>query len=157
MITREPFFTFGIEEEFHLVDRETCELALAPASLLSALQKLNGSQISPEFLCSQIEIGTMPLSSFKDAREELSRLRGLVVDVTRQHGLAPLASGTHPFAQTRGEYERTLAILVDAGIIGRAGAGTCLCHSRRKMGDLETSRFDRSMALFYARNASRPI
>lgn len=96
---KEPSFTFGIEEEFHLVDRETRDLATAPKALLTTLERHIGSQVSPEFLRSQIEIGTRPLSSFADAREELGRLREAVVNVAEQHNLAPVASGTHPFAQ----------------------------------------------------------
>jgi carboxylate-amine ligase len=99
MVTRAPSFTFGIEEEFHLVDRETRDLAVAPKTLLAEIESHIGSQVSPEFLRSQIEIGTKPLSSFKDARHELSRLRGIVVEVAGKQNLAPVASGTHPFAQ----------------------------------------------------------
>ena len=99
MIARAPSLRFGIEEEFHLVDRETREIAVAPAAMMAALEEHVGSQVSPEFLRSQIEIGTKPLSSFKDARSELSRLRQIVVDIAGQHGLAPIAAGTHPFAQ----------------------------------------------------------
>ena len=42
--------SFEIEEEFHLVDVETRELAVAPKELLSQLEKNIGSQVSPEFL-----------------------------------------------------------------------------------------------------------
>jgi carboxylate-amine ligase len=97
--TNAPSFSFGIEEEFHLIDVKTRDLAVAPDDLLSDLAKSVGSQVSPEFLRSQIEIGTKPLTSFALARDELSRLRKTLVDAARDHGLAPLASGTHPFAQ----------------------------------------------------------
>jgi carboxylate-amine ligase len=73
MVTREPSFTFGIEEEFHLVDRRTRDLAVAPRTLLAELDQHIGSQVSTEFLRSQIEIGTKPLSCFKEARRELSQ------------------------------------------------------------------------------------
>lgn len=105
-IAKAPSLTFGIEEEFHLVDGNTRDLAVAPKGLLSELEKNIGSQVSPEFLRSQIEIGTKPVSTFSAARDELNRLRKIVVDTARQHGLAPLASGTHPFAQP-GETETT--------------------------------------------------
>jgi glutamate---cysteine ligase / carboxylate-amine ligase len=98
-LAKAPSLSFGIEEEFHLVDVKTRELAVAPKELLSQLEKNIGSQVSPEFLRSQIEIGTKPVSTFAAARTELNRLRKIVVDAARQHGLAPLASGTHPFAQ----------------------------------------------------------
>jgi len=99
MIARAPSFTFGIEEEYHLVDTNTRDLAVAPKALLEALEEDIGSQVSSEFLRSQVEIDTKPLNSFKAARDELSRLRQIVVRGAYQHGLAPIASGTHPFAQ----------------------------------------------------------
>lgn len=99
MTMTEPSFTFGIEEEFHLVDCQTRDLAMAPPTLLAALNQHIGSQASPEFLRSQVEIGTKPQNSFKNARRELSRLRGIVVDVAGKHRLTPVGSGTHPFAQ----------------------------------------------------------
>ena len=98
-IAKAPSLTFGIEEEFHLVDGNTRDLAVAPKGLLSELEKNIGSQVSPEFLRSQIEIGTKPVNTFAAARAELNRLRKIVVDTAGRHGLAPLASGTHPFAQ----------------------------------------------------------
>lgn len=98
-IAKAPTLTFGIEEEFHLVDLATRDLAVAPEGLLNELKRHIGSQVSPEFLRSQIEIGTKPVSTFADARAELNRLREIVVVSARRHGLAPVASGTHPFAQ----------------------------------------------------------
>jgi len=101
-IAKAPTLTFGIEEEFHLVDRTTRDLAVAPKGLLDELERHIGSQVSPEFLRSQIEIGTKPVSTFADARAELNRLRKIIVESSLRYGLAPLASGTHPFAQPNG-------------------------------------------------------
>lgn len=99
MPTAAPSLTFGIEEEFHLVDIATRDLAVAPKALMRELEDRIGPQVSPEFLRSQIEIATKPFDNFKDAKTELGRLRKSVVEVSRRHGLAPIASGTHPFAQ----------------------------------------------------------
>lgn len=99
MTHKAPSLTFGIEEEFHLVDKETRELVRAPKSLLTELEHALGSQVSPEFLRSQLEIGTKPVSTFADARDELVRLRGFVVSAAAAYGLAPIAAGTHPFAE----------------------------------------------------------
>ncbi len=99
MLAREPSFTFGIEEEFHLVDKETRDLAVAPKALMAALESTIGQQVSPEFLRSQVEIASTPLCSFKDARRELTSLRRSVADAAAAYGLAPLACGTHPFGQ----------------------------------------------------------
>src|SRR5262249_1765711 len=61
MSLAEPAFTFGIEEEYHLVDRASRDLAAAPQALMSACEAELGAQVSPEFLRSQIEVGTRPV------------------------------------------------------------------------------------------------
>ena len=78
MRTSSPSFTFGIEEEYHLVDLETRDLAAAPLDLMGACEDVLGKQVAPEFFRSQIEIGTQVCSSFDQAREELARLRGTI-------------------------------------------------------------------------------
>ena len=99
MSVKEPSFTFGIEEEYHLVDLETRDLASAPPELMAACEEELGKQVGPEFFRSQIEIGTQVLKSFTDARRDLSRLRGAIAKKARTHGLAPIAASTHPFAR----------------------------------------------------------
>ena len=58
MTLQEPSFTFGIEEEYHLVDRRSRALTAAPQELMDRCLGELGTQVSPEFLRSQIEIGT---------------------------------------------------------------------------------------------------
>ncbi len=96
----EPTFTLGIEEEYLLVDRETLDLVSdPPASIMEECQQLTGAQVSPEFLRSQIEVGTRVCSSIGDAREDLARLRRIVADVAGKAGYAPIAASTHPFGR----------------------------------------------------------
>ncbi len=118
-----PSFTFGIEEEYHLVDLNTRDLAAAPADLMAACEEDLGKQVAPEFFRSQIEIGTRPCSSFAQARDELSHLRATIARRAAEFGLAPIASSTHPFARkARLETtpkERYLALARDFGGIGR--------------------------------------
>jgi carboxylate-amine ligase len=119
----EPTFTFGIEEEYHLVDLVTRDLASAPPELLERGHQRLGGQVSPEFLRSQIEIGTPVLRSFQDARAELARLRAGIIALSAEHGLAPIASGTHPFADwSRLETSpkaRYQALARDLAVVGR--------------------------------------
>lgn len=103
---KEPSLTFGIEEEYHLVDLETRDLADAPKELLAAFEAALGSQVSPEFLRSQIEIGTKPMSSFAEARSQITHLRRTVAETARPFHMGPVAVGTHPFA-IPGETETT--------------------------------------------------
>ncbi|HSE78403.1 MAG TPA: carboxylate-amine ligase [Alphaproteobacteria bacterium] len=99
MATSEPSFTIGIEEEYLLVDRRTRELVgEAPASMLAECERRLEGQMSLEFLRSQIEVQTRICKSVGEARADLARLRRAVADVAREHGLAPIAAATHPFA-----------------------------------------------------------
>jgi len=118
-----PSFTFGIEEEYHLVDLDTRDLAAAPATLMAACEEELGKQVAPEFFRSQIEIGTQPCTSFTQARDELSRLRGTISRRAAEFGLAPIAASTHPFAR-KATLETTpkaryQALARDFGGIGR--------------------------------------
>ncbi|MDP6436368.1 MAG: carboxylate-amine ligase [Gammaproteobacteria bacterium] len=98
---QKPSFTLGIEEEYLLVDLETMDLAIdPPASLLSECRERchRDEQVSRELLRSQIEVGTRKCYSVEEAREDLTLLRRVVVEVANEHGLAPIASSTHPYA-----------------------------------------------------------
>ncbi len=96
----EPQFTIGVEEEYLLVDKETRGLVIdPPKSLIGECEELCGSQVASELLRSQIEIGTKVCKNVQEAREDLARLRNIVIDVADRHGLAPIASSTHPFSR----------------------------------------------------------
>ena len=100
MKTIEPTFTIGIEEEYLLVDRDTRALVVdPPKSLMSECEELIGEQVSSELLRSQIEIGTKVCNNIQEAREDLARLRKVIVDVAANHNIAPIAASTHPFSQ----------------------------------------------------------
>ncbi|MEZ5839437.1 MAG: carboxylate-amine ligase [Hyphomicrobiales bacterium] len=95
----EPSFTLGIEEEYLLIDNETRDLASdPPKALMAECEARLPSQVSPEFLRCQIEIGTPVCHSIAEARHQLARLRRTIADVAGEHGLSPLAVSTHPFA-----------------------------------------------------------
>ena len=95
-----PSFTIGVEEEYLLVDRETRALIVdPPESLMKEFEERCGPQVTSELLRSQVEIGTEVCSTIKDARDELVRLRGAISEVANSHGLAIIASSTHPFSQ----------------------------------------------------------
>lgn len=95
---KEPSFSFGIEEEYHLVDRDSRGFASAPVELMRACEEALGKQVAPEFFRSQIEIGTSVLRDFKAARRELASLRRTIADLTAGFAMAPIAASTHPFA-----------------------------------------------------------
>ncbi len=94
-----PAFTIGIEEEYLIVDLDTRELVQdLPDGLMSSCVEILGDKVSPEFLRSQIEIGTKVCTNVHEARDELKHLRRAVADVCTEYGLAPIAASTHPSA-----------------------------------------------------------
>ena len=100
MAIREPSFTVGIEEEYLLVNQETRDLEpKPPEALLAKCEEALKGQVSPEFLRSQIEVGTHVCNSMQEARDELVKLRSTVAEIANEFGLAPIAASTHPFAQ----------------------------------------------------------
>ena len=100
MTWAEPEFTLGIEEEYFLVDRATRDVVNdPPPEMLADCETRLAGQVSPEFLRSQIEVGTRVCSSLAEARADLCQLRATVAEVAARHGMAPIAAATHPFAR----------------------------------------------------------
>jgi carboxylate-amine ligase len=96
----EPEFTVGIEEEYLLVDRASRDVVQdPPPELLAECKRELAGQVSPEFLRSQIEIGTRVCRTMQEARADLARLRGAVARIADRFGMAPIAASTHPFAR----------------------------------------------------------
>ena len=91
--------TIGIEEEYQLIDLETGNLVPVVQELLSdeRIQQIS-EQVKPEFLQSQIEVGSNICRNAGEARLELVRLRREVDEVAQQHGYGIIAASTHPFA-----------------------------------------------------------
>lgn len=99
MTRNQPQFTIGVEEEYLLVDKETRALVVdPPKSLLGECEELLDGQVTTELLQSQIEVGTKVCQNVQEAREDLARLRRSIIEVTDRHGIAPIASSTHPFS-----------------------------------------------------------
>lgn len=99
MTRNQPQFTIGVEEEYLLVDKETRALVVdPPKSLLTECEELLDGQVTTELLQSQIEVGTKVCQNVQEAREDLARLRRSIIEVTGRHGIAPIASSTHPFS-----------------------------------------------------------
>lgn len=100
MRLKEPSFSIGIEEEYLLVDSATMALVSDPPQIImEECQRLTRWQVTPELLRSQIEVGTRVCKTIAEAREDLGRLRSIVVDVAGKEGLSPIAASTHPFGR----------------------------------------------------------
>ncbi len=96
----DPPLTIGIEEEYLLVDRATRATAVdPPQELLRTCEQRLPGLVRPEFLTSQIEVGTPVCTTIREARAELATLRRTVAEVADGYGLAIIAASTHPFSE----------------------------------------------------------
>jgi YbdK family carboxylate-amine ligase len=87
--------TLGVEEEYHLVDAETYELADMPEVVTAAIGLL-GDEAQGEISTSQLEIATPVCTTLAEVRAHLARIRRAADDAARQQGCRILAAGTHP-------------------------------------------------------------
>ena len=125
MTTRaRPSFTFGIEEEYFLVDVRTRALVSEPPKrMLDACKAEFEGQFSSEYQRSQIEVATAICMTASDARADLGRLRKGVAAIASRQGLAPIGASTHPFTpwrtQRHTDKQRYNAIADDLKGLGR--------------------------------------
>ena len=124
MAIAEPSFTFGIEEEYLLVDRDSRDLVAEsrPGMMEACVDRLGGS-VAPEFLRSQIEVATPVCGSPAEARDHIARLRGELGEIAEGYRCAPIAASTHPFGdwldQKPTEGERYIQIDEDLQLVAR--------------------------------------
>ncbi|MGH7185284.1 MAG: glutamate-cysteine ligase family protein, partial [Pseudomonadota bacterium] len=124
MAIKEPSFTLGIEEEYLLVDKDTRDVVQEPPpALFAKCEEALRGRVSPEFLRSQIEVGTPVCKSMQEARDQLVHLRSTVGRIADEFELAPIAASTHPFAawdvQKHTDKERYHAIARDMQAVAR--------------------------------------
>ncbi len=97
-----PSLTLGVEEEYLLVDPESRDLVTSPpAGFMETCKELLGDAVGHELLQAQVEVGTPVCRDVAEVRQELTRLRLGVAEAARAHGMAMMASSTHPFARCR--------------------------------------------------------
>jgi len=97
----DPSFTFGVEEEYLIVDAETRELRPRAEAVLPSARRALGDQVQPELSMSQIEVETGVCHTLAEVRTELVRLRAEVTAAAEKAGSRLAASGTHPFSDWR--------------------------------------------------------
>jgi carboxylate-amine ligase len=92
--------TFGIEEEFFLVDLRTRHaMTRVPKRFVKACQSRLGEAVTFELQQTQVEIVSPIFSASAQALEEMTRLRAGVAEIAQAMGLGIIASGTHPLAR----------------------------------------------------------
>ncbi len=97
---RDVEITFGIEEEFWLVDPDSRDIIADPdPGIFDWCEKNRGPHgFVHEFLRSQIETNTRVCESVADLRGALKETRRIVAEAASRHGAAIMAASTHPFA-----------------------------------------------------------
>ena len=120
----DPAYTFGIEEEFFLVNPSTRNAAArVPKLLLKLCRQRFGSYVEHELMQSQIEISSPVFEHDEEARTEMRRLRRGVAEIAAASNLRLVAAGTHPLSawhqQTHTEKTRYARIVDDFQILGR--------------------------------------
>ena len=101
MSPAESTITFGLEEEFFLVDPESRNLIADPdPALFEACERDSGPhKVVHELLRTQIETNTRVCHSVADLRSALIETRTLVIETAARFGAAVMGASTHPFAQ----------------------------------------------------------
>ena len=92
--------TLGIEEEYQIIDPETRDLRTYISELLTQDQvRPKKLDLKPELMQSQVEVGSQICRDIKEARSEIIRLRGDVLELADENDLMIAAASTHPFAR----------------------------------------------------------
>ncbi|MBL0940701.1 MAG: carboxylate-amine ligase [Gemmatimonadaceae bacterium] len=94
---RGPSLTVGIEEEYQIIDPVTRDLTPGFDALVTSADAA-AADVKAELHQCQVEIGTRPCANIAELREDLVKLRGLVIKAAGQHGLTIASAGTHPFS-----------------------------------------------------------
>src|SRR5436305_11911628 len=89
-------WSLGVEEELMLVEAETLEPARDGFSRVFGEAT---ERIKPELFQSFVEITTTVVETAEEAEAELRALRQEVAERAGEHGLALLATGSHPTAR----------------------------------------------------------
>ena len=90
--------TFGVEEEFFLVDPATGALVESSAEVLPEARDRLGPSVTTELNRCQIEADTPVCTTLDDLGTQLRRLRRELSAAAAQQGLAAVALATHPFS-----------------------------------------------------------
>lgn len=98
-ITRPPL-TLGIEEEYQIIDPESRNLHSYISEFISQDERRPSKlHLKPEFMQSQVEVGSHICRNVREVRAEIKRLRRAVFEMAESNGLEIAAASTHPFAR----------------------------------------------------------
>ena len=91
--------TLGVEEEYQIIHPETRDLYSYVQKFLDQGKLIfPEEELKPEFMQSQIEVGSQVCRNVKEVRQEVIRLRQMVGLLAEKNGMKIAAASTHPFA-----------------------------------------------------------
>ncbi len=119
-----PSFTIGIEEEYQTIDPVTRDLrSHIDSEIIEKGKTQLHEMVKPEMHQSVVEVGTGICANISEARQEVGKLRGAIIQLARDNGLRLGAAGTHPFADWRKQAiypdERYYTIVEDMKTVAR--------------------------------------
>lgn len=91
-------FTLGIEEEFQTIDPVTRNLRSHMSKLVEDGKITLKERVKAEMHQAVVEVGTNICHNIREAREEVTYLRRMILDLAEKQDLQVAAAGTHPFA-----------------------------------------------------------
>jgi YbdK family carboxylate-amine ligase len=134
--------TFGVEEEFHLVDPDSCRLTRSPALADAVLRGEAGPHLHAEITTTQLEAVTGICTDLSQLRAELVTTRAEAAGAAARAGVRILAASTHPFDNWQ-QQDITPAPRYQAMVDRWAGLALrqdiCGCHVHVGVPDLETA------------------
>lgn len=94
-----PPLTLGIEEEYQIIQPDSGALRSYIQEFLEQGRLLLQDQIKPEFLQSQVEVGSHICRNIQEVESEVRRLRRSICKLADDNGLQVAAASTHPFSE----------------------------------------------------------
>lgn len=136
--------SFGVEEEFLLVDPKTGRTVPAAAEVLAAAAggppMGDGAGVHPELSGTQVEAATAPCRSLAELTAELTRGRCLLASAARAAGVWLVPSGTPVLGGATAPAEHTRFAEIAARYLGMVrGYQACGCHVHVAVPDRETA------------------
>lgn len=93
-------FTFGMEEEFFVIDLRTRNaVPRVSKKFVAACRKRLGEKVTFELQQTQVEVVSPVFTDPAEALREMTRLRGCVAEIANGMGLGIVAAGSHPLAR----------------------------------------------------------
>ncbi|MEM7115365.1 MAG: carboxylate-amine ligase [Chloroflexota bacterium] len=95
-----PPLTLGVEEEYQIIDPKSRDLHAYISEFINQdRQRHSQLDLKPEFMQSQVEVGTRVCRNVREVRQEITRLRRSICELATENEVAIAAASTHPFAR----------------------------------------------------------